>query len=203
MITIKRPEVFRIQPINWGADQSWYLDSWQRQAGCGPVACTNLIWYLARTRQNLSVLWPDEQNNRNNLLRLMETIWNYVTPTYMGVNQTSILGDGARRFAAESGIELTPDYLDIPAAVKARPKEDEVKAFLTRALSDDVPVAFLNLSNGKLRNLESWHWVTIRSFDPKWMTAGILDQGRKYEIDFGLWLRSTLAGGGLVTLREG
>ena len=33
--------------------------------------------------------------------------------------------------------------------------------FVRLGLDQDCPVAFLNLSNGRLTNLDSWHWVTI------------------------------------------
>lgn len=201
MITLQKPEVFRIQQSSWGVDQAWYSEHWQREAGCGPATCTNIIWYLARTQKDLSSLWPVEHSSRDNLIDLMKELWNYVTPTYMGVNHPSILGDGAKNFAAERGIKLIPEYLNIPAIIKSRPKKTEVIDFLLHAFSNDLPVAFLNLSNGRLHNLESWHWVTLISLDPDRLVAGILDQGARYEIDLGLWLDSTKMGGGFVTLK--
>lgn len=201
MVTLQKLEIFRIHQLSWGASQSWYPNRWQREAGCGPTTCANLIWYLARTQQNLSPLWPVEYNSKENLIDLMKDIWNYVTPTYMGVNRLSILGDGARQFGASRGIELIPDYLEVPATPKKRPKKEEVIAFLQHAFSNNLPVAFLNLSNGKLHNLESWHWITLVSLDPDWLVTGVLDQGKKFEIDLGLWLRTTRMGGGFVTLR--
>lgn len=205
MGAIEQPELFRVRGTvgtTWGASQTWYGDRWQRSAGCGPTACAHLLWYLSHTRGELRGLCPYGDDSRAALLRLMEEVWAYVTPGKMGVNKTSTLAQGALSFGADRSIALETAVLDVPADSKSRPALCEVEDYLHRMFKQDLPVAFLNLSNGELRNLESWHWVTLISADAPERVA-VLDQGRKYAVDLALWLDTTLLGGGFVAVMPG
>lgn len=75
-------------------------------------------------------------------------------------------------------------------------------AFLAQALGRDCPVAFLNFSNGALKNLDSWHWVPLISMTEgeRVLLCTILDEGEERVIDLDLWLDTTFLGGALVTL---
>ena len=76
------------------------------------------------------------------------------------------------------------------------------RAFLAQALGRDCPVAFLNFSNGALKNLDSWHWVPLISMTEgeRVLLCTILDEGEERVIDLDLWLDTTFLGGALVTL---
>ena len=204
VISILQPEnlhIYEARGISWGANQIWYKDAWQRKSGCGPTTCANLICYLAKTQKNLHGLWGQEINDKTNMLGLMEELWRYITPTKgLGVNKTSIFAEGAAQFAKDKGRLLTPNILDIPPAVEKRPGQDKVRAFLSNAFSNNLPVAFLNLDNGKVKNLEYWHWVTLISLNENQLTTYMVDQGHKSEIDLELWLSTTKGGGGFVVL---
>ncbi len=203
MNIIQQPELLRIQGahgITWGGNQIWYTKPWQRQAGCGPTTSSNLVWYLSKTQERFQQLWPYKNYNRANMIKLMEELWSYITPGMMGVNNTSIFIDGAVEFGKSRGIELLPEVLDIPLTKKLRPEYHEVKDFLHSAFSNNLPVAFLNLNNGSLRNLESWHWVTLISANED-LKAEMIDQGNRIEIDLKKWLDTTKMGGGFVVLK--
>jgi len=65
----------------------------------------------------------------------------------------------------------------------------------------DAPIAFLNLNNGKVHNLEAYHWVLITGLDlshPSIVLAHILDGGVPLIIDLSLWLETTTSSGGFV-----
>lgn len=199
---IWRPEVMRLTNgirEYWGSDQSWYADAWQRQAGCGPATGANLIWYLAKTNENLQVLWPDRDGNKMAMLQLMQQMWDYITPNHMGVNKTSIFAQGAINYAADNGISLYASVLDIKP-FQHEMNRGPVREFLHNAFSQNVMVAFLNLDAGRLRNLESWHWVTLYAVVTDALRVAVLDQGRKKVIDLDVWLQTTRGGGGLVAL---
>ena len=74
--------------------------------------------------------------------------------------------------------------------------------FIEDGLSQDSPIAFLNLCNGDECSLEPWHWVTIIALnstdDGTRATIDILDEGRVKRIDLRLWYDSTVLGGGFV-----
>lgn len=202
--SIASPELLKItedDQVFWGADQAWYATKWQQNAGCGPTNCAHLMYYLACTRDGCSPLCPEKRPTRGGFRALMDSVWHYVTPGKMGVHTTDLFTDGAMRYATERGVPLSAKSLEIPASRKARPGTDAVHAFLDAAFANDLPVAFLNLSRGALRNLEGWHWVTLIALkDGK---AHVVDQGNSYWIDLDLWLKTSRMGGGFVILEPG
>lgn len=179
----------------WGAMQAWYPSWFKRMSGCGPTAASNLVWYLAASRPQCAALVEGED-----MLRLMERMWRYVTPGMRGVDRAEILADGLTRFGQDQGVPLAPRSLEIPERKALRPAPEDVLGFLTEAFRADAPVAFLNLHNGGLPGLDSWHWVTLVSVDDS-LLCEMFDQGRRQVIDLGQWLRTTAKGGALVTLR--
>lgn len=182
--------------IYFGSDQEWYNKHIQRYSGCGPTVCANALLYLNR---------PDGASNKitdgtdwKDILELMEYMWEYVTPGKLGVNSTAMLKEGLVRFAEAESIDLKIHNLDVSQNKNKRPDFIELSNFLKDAFADGCPVAFLNLSNGDVYNLESWHWVLAIGLDGEMLT--IYDQGEKKEIDLKKWLETTLLGGGFVSI---
>jgi hypothetical protein len=128
----------------------------------------------------------------------MEEVWHYVTPGTRGVNSTKLFVPGALRFARERGCALVAKELPVPPVLKDRPDYQSVLAFLRDMFSHDLPVAFLNLSNGALTNLDNWHWVTLVSASGS--RAAMYDQENRVVLDLRLWLETTLLGGAFVAL---
>ncbi|MDL2289357.1 hypothetical protein LJB83_01185 [Clostridia bacterium OttesenSCG-928-F22] len=202
--SLSSPEVLHIQGDNrriyFGANQTWYKDRFQRLAGCGPTTCSNILWYLSNTQKGMKNLAPYDGKQQKGFLSLMEEVWQYVTPGQMGVNNTDIFSDGAVRYAQKQGFLLHTQVLPVPLRLSKRPSVEKMAQFVTQALQKDLPVAFLNLSNGQVKNLDSWHWVTLVAFDRANCIATMYDQGLKQGIDLKLWLETTIAGGGMVVL---
>lgn len=206
-VTIQSPELLKINDeqgkIFLGASQTWFASSWQRQAGCGPTTCTNILWYLSKTRPGWAVLTDGIRNQKKEFLTLMEKAWEYVTPGRMGVNSTKLFADGIRRYGKAYNVHLNCRVLDIPpvkfaGAKQRRPSMEQVSLFLVEMFEKDLPVAFLNLSNGRLNNLDNWHWVTLIGFNSARKVALMYDQGLCQEIDIELWLETTALGCGFV-----
>ena len=201
---ITSPELFTILDGDraWrGADQEWYADEGQRKAGCGPTTASHLVSYLADTRPGWGDLYPSHSRRKRDFLALMNEMWEHVTPGRMGVNTLHAFVRGLESYAREKGLELPIRELDVPALKSARPTVGQCAAFLRTALAADSPVAFLNLSHGLVKELDSWHWVTIVGLEQHGdglMQTTILDGGREYAVDFRLWFQSTRAGGGLI-----
>lgn len=183
-----------------GGRQTWYQSRWQRESGCGPTSCSHLLWYLSRTRPECSPLCPHDASTRDGFLRLMEEVWQFVTPTVMGLHSTRLFVKGAQRYGESHGIPLECAALDVSPIPHFRPHRDALRRFLASALERDLPVAFLNLSNGSLTNLHSWHWVTLIAFDPSSFAATMLDNGAEVSIDLGGWLQTTTLGGGFCVI---
>jgi hypothetical protein len=138
-----------------GGNQEWYAERWQRQAGCGPTNCTNLMWYLAQTRESCKALCAYDASEKTNFVGLMDEVWRYVTPGHMGVNSTKIFAEGAERYGGAKGVALKANSLPVAHIHNEERKYAEVSEFVARALESNLPVAFLNLSNGALEDLDS------------------------------------------------
>ena len=200
---LRHPKDFQLTgpggEMTQGADQAWFPTLWQQRAGCGPTAAALILAYLARRRPELAPLCPEDVTNRGDFVEHMCRVWEYVTPSIHGLHRPEMMRDGLTAYARDRGVTLSPAILTIPAARSKRPSFAEVSGFLSRALERECPVAFLNLHNGRVAELDAWHWVTIVSLDGN--TAGILDSGQALDIDLSLWLAATRRRGGFVSAR--
>ncbi len=78
-----------------GADQEWFPLVWQRKAGCGPTTASNLVLY---NRHQASPI------GKTDMVRLMENMWNHITPGIMGVHLVSIFTKGLDEHLAEQSL---------------------------------------------------------------------------------------------------
>jgi hypothetical protein len=184
--------------VSYGCDQEWYRTPWQRMAGCGPTTAAALLLYLHRAH---GYPLPRDVNGRDDCVALMEAVWRRVTPGFMGVHRIEQLRDGVLELAHTQGAPLQAHLLPVAKEERQRPDAVAVAAFLADGLRADCPVAFLNLSNGKLDNLDEWHWVTLVSVDAGedgGLWADMYDAGKQTQLDLSLWLQTTRGGGGFV-----
>ena len=202
-VGIKKPAMLEVKSSSgatyMGGSQMWYRQTWNRQSGCGPTTASGLVWYLARARSEFSFLCSAGHGGRTDFEELMNIMFGFITPTTRGVNTTAIFTEGLECYSRFRGLPLVTRTLEIPPAICSRPSKQELSDFLVAAFEADLPVAFLNLSNGTLKNLDNWHWVLLISLDTDTMMATMCDQGRTKEIALGEWLKSTVLGGGFVT----
>lgn len=184
-----------------GGDQDWFRDVWQRRAGCGPTTAAMVLDYLSSVHPRLTALGAAGERTTADFLAYMEVLWTYVTPGTMGLDKPESFALGCRSFALSRGVVLESRILTVPRKGKGdRPDLDQVRIFLTWALDGDSPVAFLNYSNGDVKNLDSWHWVPIISYSgkEKELAVTVLDGGEEKMVDLALWLETSLLGGAFV-----
>ena len=76
--------------------------------------------------------------------------------------------------------------------------------FMEKALIGNFPVAFLNLCNGEVENLDRWHWTTIITLEYsegyEQAYADIIDGGQIKKVDLARWYKTARLGGGLVSI---
>ncbi len=195
-LTLQHPEIFEIldsktQKLYYGCDQDWYTTKWQQLSGCGPTVATNMVIYILKK----------QYSTRAEYVQLMRDVRKYVTPTIGGVNRTSIFYRGLARCFSNNQYAMEYRYLNVPRKAH-RPSFEQICEFINYALSHDRPVAFLNLHNGKVVNLESWHWTLIieshLNKDDQHTMVTILDNGEKKTIDLKQWYDLTANDGGFV-----
>lgn len=197
--SILNPEAFVItdelsqQNYN-GCDQEWYHSKWKRLSGCAPTVASNLIYYLNKSHEG--------HPYKKYLSALMEDVWKYVTPSIKGVNSIDRFCKGVLSYSKSKGLNVQYRYINLPRTLSQRPSLLEIIAFIEGGLARDIPVAFLNLCNGKVDNLYSWHWVTIISIeyaeDMSSTFIDIMDEGIVKHVNLKLWSQTTTRGGGFV-----
>lgn len=181
-----------------GCDQEWYALLWRRRAGCGPATAANLLTYLHRAGR---LALPDGMGPEHPLA-LLDFCWDHITPTMRGLNTTRLFREGMDGLLARIGSPLRCRVLDVPAQAGARPGAAQAAAFSAQGLAAGCPVAFLNLSNGDVAELDEWHWVTVLGLDDAqgFVKLDILDNTHRLRIGLDRWLATTARGGGFVYL---
>jgi hypothetical protein len=182
--------------VFYGCNQDWYGSDWQRMSGCGPSVVAGILMYL---RRDISV--PGVKGKKY-VISFMEEVWEYVTPTQRGIHTAEMLRRRVASYCAAKNLKAASAVCTIPEERALRPQMKRVWAYVTEALSRDIPIAFLNLHNGAAENLDEWHWVTVVSAEQTEpngnVEIGILDRGRALAVDLSLWLKTTDYGGGFV-----
>jgi hypothetical protein len=180
----------------YGCNQDWYGSDWQQLSGCGPSVVAGILMYLRRDAD------VPEVKGKKYAISFMEEVWKYVTPAQRGIHTAEMLRRRVVSYCAAKNLKVASAICGIPEERKLRPQMERVWAFMTDALSRDIPIAFLNLHNGEEENLDEWHWVTVVSAEQKGLNGnveiGILDRGRALAVDLSLWLKTTDYGGGFV-----
>ncbi len=184
-----------------GGFQEWYANEWHRMAGCGPTCAANVLAYLAFTRPALRELYGYETMNLSDFTQHMEEVYRFVTPGNMGLNKVEMFTEGVVEFAKSRGITLAPHVFDAPGNMtRNRAPVNELAAFVKAGLESDCPIGFLNLTKGKVKNIQGWHWITITraDIDENCLITCASDEGKEICFDLRLWYLSTRMRGGLA-----
>jgi hypothetical protein len=186
--------------IYTGGDQRWYdsKKEYRKEAACGATTCSNIMSYFAQSSPELSGLCPFDLHSRDSFLELMKAVYPFVRPGLLGIMPGDFIR-GINEYSASRGFKFETRFLSFPATRKDRPAAGSVYLHIKSALQADLPVAFLNLSNGRVRHLDSYHWVTVTALDDEKETVVIVDNGRSHEIDLAKWIKKTTMGGGFVS----
>ncbi|MBR0598566.1 hypothetical protein [Sinanaerobacter chloroacetimidivorans] len=185
----------------YGCNQEWYPEKEQRETGCGPTTACNILFYLKLTSEASQ---GKTDKSKQFGLSLMEEAWKYVTPAQNGITSTIKFCKYIHTYSKRKGLNLVCEHMDIPKDGYSRPDFGTILDFIEKALICNTPVAFLNLCNGEVKNLDRWHWTTIvaleYSEDFGKVYVEIVDGGQIHNVDFALWYKTTKLGGGLVRI---
>lgn len=182
--------------VSHGANQDWFPEEHQRRAGCGPTTAAQIFCYLARRRPELAALCDPIPAGQAEFVAYMCRVWPFVTPRSHGLNRPEYMAEDMAAYGAARGVALAPTLFAFPSARTKRPPWERLRRFVAASLAADCPVAFLNLDNGKIRDLDRWHWVTIVGLEGE--KADLVDNGRAFAIDLQLWYATTKTRGGFV-----
>ena len=209
-VSVTRPELLCItdnqsETASYGGDQAWYAEEWNRMAGCGPTCAANVTAYLAGSRPGLQTLYHGDSMTKSQFAQHMEEVFRFVTPGAMGLNRLDMFTGGMDRFLASRGVQLKAHVFEVSGNMRRdRQPADALTAFVREGLEADCPLAFLNLTNGRVKNLQSWHWITVTGAeaDDGSLITTASDEGREIRFDLRLWYLSTRMRGGLIYYTE-
>ena len=192
---IKNMDLMKVKDnenIYYGFSQKWYKDLWQQEAGCGPTVASSIINYYNQIDNFKEVEIADA-------LKIMEELWFYLLPTEYGLNSVKLFYDGIKNYYSNK--EVTIDYINVN--IKDKPSLDEIINFISKELSEDRPIAFLNLCNGEENNLDKWHWVlVVEIFEENGeYFLNIIDDKEILKINLSLWYRTITNDGGFITFK--
>jgi len=205
-VSILHPEALNIpdtqhQKVYFGGDQEWYREDWHRMAGCGPTCAANVTAYLAMTRPELRALYSQEDTRREYFAEHMEEVFRFITPGSMGLNRLEAYTAGMDGFVGSRGLSLRAHVFETAGNMCCnREPVESLGQFLLEGLASDCPVAFLNLTRGRVKNLQGWHWITLTGAETEKgsLYAIASDEGKQITIDLRLWYLSTRMRGGLI-----
>jgi hypothetical protein len=185
----------------FGGDQGWFDDRkvYRKEAACGATTCANVLCYLARTRERLAGLVPFDTGTKAGFLDYMKEVYPFVRPGLIGIMPADFTR-GAGEYSEKHGFSFEYKLLTVPAASAKRPSAERMYDFINEALAGDLPVAFLNLSSGRVKNLDSYHWVTLTGMDESTGLCRIADNGRLLDVDLMKWLKRSTLGGAFVVI---
>jgi len=204
-VSIKHPEWLDIDVnghISHGYDQEWFADEWQRLSGCGPTTATQVLSY---SQLRDGTLLAANASNQWEALERMNLVWNYVKPRFGGgVYKTQWMETGLKRLMEDYGLPYDVHMINVSPFCASRVEIDTAADFIESAISQDVPVAFLNRHKGKERALYTWHWVPIYKIygvgDD--IRCGIFDEGEIRDFSLTNWLKDTILGGGFCYISK-
>jgi|GEM_PF-1511758 len=139
-------------------------------------------------------------NTKDGYLEFMKKVYRFMYPRIGGLMSGDFL-TGMGELSGEYGLPFETERLPIPISLAKRPAIAEVCSFIGDSLKDDIPVAFLILSNGCVEKLDTWHWVTILAIDEETRHVQIVDNCEVFWADLGMWLDTSIMGGAFVRLR--
>lgn len=156
----------------YGGNQSWYTSPYKTGNSCGAVAAANMMAYLAKEYFSYSDLYAysDLDNSyfsKTNFLSHMETMYDYLSPTIIGVSSLSQFRNGVNDYMYDTlGRRISYDEFTVS-------RYSTIVDGLIDGLIEKVPVALLvlDVENGSSGDLEgsdgdsfAMHWITITKY---------------------------------------
>ena len=202
-VALKSIETFRIKDADdnyYGGNQKWLVGKeFHKEAACGATTCANILAYLSYHYEGYDGICDFDISKKDEFTELMKAIYPYVKPGLVGIMPADYI-KGAVEYSKDKGIELTSDLLTVPATQSKRPSFEYMSRWIAAAIEEDSPVAFLNLSSGRVKNLDGYHWVTIVAIDVEAGMVKIVDNGRLLDVNIAKWLKRSTMGGAFVII---
>lgn len=181
----------------YGGKQAWYGNSVGADRGCGPVAASNILYYMSASSTNYKKLYPYTSLTKTNFVNFMISIYKQISPAPFGETSYNSFASDVSKWADKQGVSLTVHKAKIEKNNKA-----SVESSFIDALKKDKPVALLNWcldyrDPGTNKEKVGWHWVTVTKYfqstnDTRWI--GVSSWGRRLSLDWDAYYQSIVSG---------
>ena len=182
----------------YGGDQNWYTSSARRNNGCGPVAASNVLYYMSSVDSDLEALFPYFSLTRSTFLSFMNDVYEYVSPAAFGEISLSDWANDVIDWASDHGVSLDSNPMTVQNS------KTTCANYIKTGLRLDRPVGSLNLAANWPGSTQAWHWVTITKYyqgsdDNRWLA--ISSVGERVGIDWDAYyanMASSILDGGFA-----
>lgn len=167
---------------SYGGNQNWYEDSERQKNGCGPVAASNILYYMSITDSKYKKLYPYTTLSIVNFRGFMNIMYGYMKPAWFGETSFVDWTQDIICYASEKGITLSAT----PCMASA--SRDFCANYIKRGLGLDRPVGSVNLAAKLEGSIEAWHWVTITKYyqgsdNNRWVAVSSMGVRRSIDWD--------------------
>lgn len=142
----------------YGGNQEWFLQAFQRTAGCASVSGANLAAFYAFQHPECRGLYQGDvaRFSKEEYLQTMEAVYRYMTPGPMGFPVARQFVNKLLLYAGDRGTILEAHTLFHHQSSEGRMR------FLKEAIAKGNPIALLILKHRSPKMRENnWHWMTI------------------------------------------
>lgn len=181
---------------NYGGSQEWFLEfgdsKYLRDKGCGIIAATNTISYMANTKDKYK-LFTDYNKSIKSYLNLAFELQQYIKATPLGVFTIWQMNRGIKKFSKTKGIRLLPMKNIWKWTV------ENSYQYIKSGLIYGSPVLMLTW-NSKIKSLAN-HWVSItgiKKYENGEIYIKVSNRGRVEEYNFKDWFYTSSLYKGLI-----
>lgn len=178
----------------YGGCDVWYADNKHKEIGNGAAVLSTMLAYIHRGWEYFDSLCSFNPKRKETFIKYMYDVLQFVSPGLIGI-MAGDLRKGAKKYAESRGFVFTSTEFSIPGPKMNRPEYRAMIQFIHDALSRDVPVGFINLGSGRVKNMTPNHWVIIVGLDAEEGILDVIDNGKRFNIDFKKWLKKSSMGG--------
>lgn len=185
----------------YGGTQKWYSSPGQRSNGCGPVAASNILYYMSTTDSKYDNMYPYSSLSQSNFLSFMNTVYFVMSPSIYGEISISHWASCVKSVAQIYGVSLSSSTRSSSSS------KSTCASFIKSALKNDKPVGSLNLALAYGSGQEeAWHWITITKYyqgsdDNRWIAVSSM--GKRRGVDWDAYyanMDSSILDGGFIYL---
>lgn len=183
----------------YGGSDVWFSEKKHKEIGNGAATLATILSYYARGWEYFDSLTSYNPKKKETFIKYMYDVLGHVTPGLIGI-MAGDLRKGAKKYAETRGFVFTSSEFSLPGPKINRPEYRSMIGYVYDALSRDVPVAFINLGSGRVKNMTSNHWVIIVRLDIDSGIMDVIDNGKIVQIDFPKWLKKSTMGGSFAVI---